>query len=98
MQAILSAALDADIAWMRREFLHPLPGPLPLTVDGLVWESDKLVRAQDMMRWQAAITGRFTLHRLPGGHLELCARPAAALALLRRLLDEECRHVLPSNA
>lgn len=89
MQAILSATLDADIAWMRREFAHPLPGPLPLTVDGLVWESDKLVRAQDMLRWQAAITGQFTLHRLPGGHLELCARPAAALALLRRLLDEE---------
>lgn len=98
MQAILSATLDADIAWMRREFQHPLPGPLPLTVDGLAWEADKLVCPHDMLRWQAAITGRFTLHTLPGGHLELCARPASALALLRRLLDEDCRHVLASNA
>lgn len=98
MQAILSATLDADIAWMRRESQRPLPGPLPLTVHGLGWESDQLVRPQDMLHWQALITGQFTLHTLPGGHLELCARPAPALALLRRLLDKECRHALRTDA
>lgn len=98
MRAMVSATLDADIAWMRREFERPFPGPLPLTVHGLAWESDPLVRPKDMLRWQAMITGRFTLQTLPGGHLELCRRPAPALALLRRPLDEECRHALRSDA
>lgn len=92
LQALLSTTLATDIAWIRREFSRPLPGPLPLTVHAIGWESDRLVRTQDMLRWRAFTTGLFTLHTLTGGHLELCARPAPALALLRRLLDLDHHH------
>lgn len=89
MRELLTSTLGCDIAWMQQEFRRGLPGPLPLEVHGLCWESDPLVRSQDMMGWQYLTTGPFSLHTLQGGHLELCARPEPALALLRRLLNEE---------
>jgi len=92
LQALVSATLDADIAWMRKEALRPLPALLPFAIHGLSWESDPLVRAQDMQGWQAWTTEPLSLHTLPGAHLELCARPAPALTLVRRLFEQEPLH------
>lgn len=92
VREILITTLACDIAWMRQEFHRTPPGPLPLEVHGLCWESDRLVRPEDVMGWQYLTTGPFSLHTLPGGHLEICTRPAFAWALLRRLLAEKSCH------
>lgn len=89
LQALVIATLDADIAWMRKEALRPLPNSLPFAIHGLCWESDPLVRAQDMRGWQAWTTEPFSLYMLPGAHLELCVRPGPALKLVRRLSEQE---------
>lgn len=86
LRDIVVATLAADMAWMRREFVMPLPGPLPLDIYGLCADDDRLVTWDMMGRWQQYTTGLFALARLPGGHLHIVSRPDPILDFVRSLL------------
>lgn len=92
LRAIVVATLVADMAWMRREFGVPLPGPLPLDVYGLCAADDRLVTWDLMGRWQQYTTGHFALKRLPGGHLHIVSRPDSILDFVRSLLMRDYNH------
>lgn len=92
LRDIVVATLATDMAWMRREFVTPLPGPLPLDVFGLCADDDKLVTWELMSRWQQYTTGLFALGSVPGGHLNIISRPDPILDFVYKLLTRDHDH------
>jgi pyochelin biosynthetic protein PchC len=93
LRTIFEATFSGDLAWMRREFAAPIPGPLPLELNALHAQDDHLIDQDQMAQWREHTTGPFRLSSLPGGHLHLMSNPQPMLKFVRALLADRDIHV-----
>jgi surfactin synthase thioesterase subunit len=59
----------------------------PLDVTAVSWAEDDVVSEAAVTRWAEATTGRFTAHRLPGGHFAAREAPSSLMTLLESIVD-----------
>ncbi|MFC1418889.1 thioesterase II family protein [Streptacidiphilus cavernicola] len=82
---VYADTLDADLAWMSREFPALPVRALPVDLYCVAAEQDRLLAPSAMAGWASLTTRRFTRSTVPGGHMYLLADPSPLVRLVKEL-------------